>query len=159
MGDHFRAGTLGVVLGAAIGGTGIQVELDVTSAFRSKAQEFGADEGAVLGFELTGEVLNEGVVVHFAFVVMGGAGSVLETGEHEHAGSGAADETHAPHTTAERGGETEGQLFVINTIEIGTGSEDSLAAIETLFEEFDRALRACFYLLFCHIACKGTAFF
>ena len=116
--------------------------MDVTSAFRSKAQEFGADERAVLGFELTGEVLNEGVVRHFAFVVVRGAGTVMESGEHEHAGSGSADETHPTHAATERGGETESELFVINTIEIGTGSEDRLGAIETLFEEFDRALRA-----------------
>jgi len=85
---------------------------------------------------------------------MGCAGTVLKSGEHEHAGGSAADETHPAHAAAERGGETQGELFVGYSVQVRAGGKDRLTAVKTLFEEFDGALRACFYLLFCHIVCK-----
>ena len=77
-------------------------------------------------------------------------GAIMQSCEHEHAGGGTAYKPHPPHPTAERGGETQCQIQVRDTIEIGAGSKHRLRAVKALLEKLLRAKGATFYLVVCH---------
>ena len=76
----------------------------------------------------------------------------MQPREHEHTGGGTTYQTHPAHSAAERGGEPQGELLVLDTVQVRAGRENGLCAVKALLEEFRCPLGSGFDLLFRHFS-------